>query len=175
MRNTVAYLAVSLDGVIATTEEGLAWLEETEGEGDNGYQALLDSIDTVMMGRTTYDWIVRNAAEYPYKGKQSFILTHREICDENPVTAIRSLEETLAELKRTPGKNIWLVGGGKLISQLLNQGLVDELRLTIAPVLLGSGIPLFTGLKEPVSLHLTKTVQYGQFIELDYTVKKEPG
>lgn len=173
MRKVIAYLALSADGYIATLDERVDWLDEVEIEGDAGYQNLYDSIDTIIMGRKTYDWVYNNMGEYPYKDKTSIVVTHGKIEDHNPVITTDNVEKTIAQLKTEPGKDIWLEGGGNLITHLLNTGLVDELRLTIAPLLLGSGIPLFTGIDKRIYLHLDKTIQYGQFIELDYTVKKE--
>ncbi len=170
MRQIVAYLAVSVDGYIATKSGSVSWLDDVQTDGDTGFEAFFNTVDTVVMGRTTYDWIAENAKEYPYKEKHSIVVTHRHVDDENNVMVTKNIEKTAAQLKEQPGKNIWVVGGGKLISYMLRQGLIDRLRLTVAPVLLGSGIPLFTNGDKTIPLTLEKTTRYGEFIELDYSV-----
>ena len=67
---TIAYLGMSLDGYIADTAEGMTWLEEVKGQGDNGYGAFYDSISSVVMGRRTYDWLIKQDLEtFPYQDK----------------------------------------------------------------------------------------------------------
>lgn len=173
-RKLVAYLGLSLDGYIATLDESVAWLEAVEGEGDNGYGDFYASIDTVLMGRATYDWIDQRMVPYPYSDKANYVFTTREAKPRPGVTFVNGkAAELVADLKEQPGQDIWLCGGGGLFSQLLAAGQVDQLRLTIAPIILGQGISLYQDLLTPTELVLDETRRHKQFIELIYSVKKE--
>lgn len=172
MRKIVVYLAVSADGYIAAEHDRVDWLEQVQTEGDAGYSEFYNSIDTVILGRRTYDWICENAPEYPYKDKESYLLTTGEPTVENPVTVVRDVEKLVQELRQKEGKDVWVVGGGRLIAGMLQKGLVDELRMTVAPVLLGSGVALFPEKMNRTWMKLEKVVQYGQFVELDYSIQK---
>ncbi len=90
-RNVVLFTAMSLDGYIADENDSLDWLFKVEGEGDNGYSAFYDTVDTIIMGKRTYDWIIRHeTGEFPYKGKDCYIITtstegkSEDVCFINP-------------------------------------------------------------------------------------------
>lgn len=174
-RKVRLFIATSLDGYIATKEESLDWLEQVQGEGDNGYSQFYETIDTVILGRKTFDWLVsQQLSEWPYAEKECYVYTHQQISDsledinftEQPVTSL------IHTLRQRPGKDIWVVGGGELIYSFLEECLIDELIITVAPVLLGGGIPLFKEGFDPLKLTLQGTKTYGQFVELRYSVKK---
>ncbi len=171
MKKIVVYIAESLDGYIATQQDDVEWLNTIESDGDNGYTDFLSGIDTVVMGRRTYNWICKNAPEYPYAQQTSYIVTSSPVA-ENYATAVpvQEIIPLLKSLRAENGKDIWVVGGGKLIALLLQHNLIDEFRIFIAPLLLGGGIPLFEALPNRIPLALTATKQHGQFIELVYTV-----
>lgn len=120
MRNKyILYIAMTLDGYIADKDDNLEWLFKVDGLGDNGYQNFYNTIDTVIMGRRTYDWIIKHMDEYPYEDKRSYILTNRKVSENNNTfNNINALDEKLID------KNIWVVGGGKVISEYLNKGLI---------------------------------------------------
>ncbi|WP_392562162.1 dihydrofolate reductase family protein [Orbus sturtevantii] len=173
MRKTTVFIAQSLDGYIATNNDEVDWLYDIEGKGDNGYQVFYDSIDTVIMGKRTYDWIVKNTETYPYNNKQSYIITHQQDSPTNDIHFLnKSLEQSLQTIKLQKGQGIWIVGGGQLISYLLKIGYIDEIKITVAPIILGTGIPLFQNISKQVNLHFEKVMTYGQFIELTYTTKR---
>lgn len=111
------FIASTLDGYIATKEESLQWLFDVEGEGDNGYDAFYSGIDTIIMGKKTYDWLEKEqAGQWPYTDKTSYILTHQEISATDNIIFID--KEKLTELSvnfADNDKNIWVVGGGEVI------------------------------------------------------------
>jgi dihydrofolate reductase len=139
----LVYIAMSLDGFIAAKDGDLSWLEVVKAEGeDYGYAAFMASIDAILIGRNTYDTVPTFGA-WPFEGKRVVVLTHR------PIAPIR--EETAASGKLLPifdslgaegVKRIYL-DGGKTIQAALREGLVQELTISVIPILLGEGIPLF--------------------------------
>lgn len=167
------YIAISLDGMIATPEGGVDWLHEVEGEGDNGYEAYYSKVDAVAMGRGTYEALLGFNVPFPYQGKACYVISDTLSCPHDHVQIV-SLDKLVGLLKTGGFHKLWIIGGGKLISELLNRRLLDELIVTVAPVLLGQGIPLFTGLQEFRQLRLEETRRYGQFVEMNYRVIQEP-
>lgn len=165
------YIAMTLDGYIAKLDESLDWLMEVQGKGDNGYANFYSTIDTVVMGRKTYDWVMDNLDEYPYYNCDSLVLTSRTI-EDNKITTVNSVDDLVSKIKAENGKNIWILGGGIVITELLDRELIDEMKITIAPVLLGNGINLFQESDVMHKLWLNHTTVYNQFVELDYSIIK---
>ncbi|KMK76806.1 dihydrofolate reductase family protein [Alkalihalobacillus pseudalcaliphilus] len=173
-RNIVLFIATSLDGYIATEDEQLDWLFEVEGEGDNGISDFYSTIDTVLMGRKTYDWILKadDVKEYPYSDKASYVFNRTDRKDlEHTHFINEDVESFVQKLKEQPGERIWLVGGGELVATFLEKGLIDEVIMTVAPKLIGSGIPLFQKGDYQVDLELKGVQTFNQFVELHYIVK----
>ncbi|MDQ0253537.1 dihydrofolate reductase [Evansella vedderi] len=172
MRNLVLFIATSLDGYIATKDESLDWLFKVEGEGDNGYAKFYETVDTVLIGKKTYDWIMKHeTGEFPYKNKECYVFTRSPIEDNENVRFINDdITSFTNELKNQEGKNIWIVGGGELLQSFIKEKLVDEIILTIAPTVIGNGIPLFKEGDYQLDLTLKGTKNYNQFIELHYGV-----
>ncbi len=149
MRKIVLYIAQSLDGYIATNDGGVEWLNSTESnEADSnayGYLDFLDTIDITLMGYKTYKAVVDFGIPFPYPDKTNFVFSrnHQNV-ENNPVTFIdEDAVQFVRNLKATEGKDIWLIGGGEINRILLNADLVDQIIVTILPVILGSGIPMF--------------------------------
>ncbi|SHO48398.1 dihydrofolate reductase family protein [Anaerocolumna xylanovorans] len=170
MRKIVLFIAMSLDGYIATEEDSLEWLFQTEGEGDNSYQEFYETIDTIILGRRTYDWIQNVEGDnFPYKGKQCFVFSGTKQGEEGDVRFFNGDVVDFAEkLKSEEGKDIWVVGGGELLHHFAANRLVDKWIITIAPTILGSGIPLFKKNDFETRLKLTDIKRYNQFTELHY-------
>lgn len=148
MRRIILYIATSIDGYIATPDGGVEWLDEipNPNKTDHGYNALLDSIDTVLMGGRTYHEIIGFGVEWPYKNKITYVVSRRNsnvTPNEDVYFITEDIVSKISELKNETGKDIWLVGGGELTTILLNANLIDEMQLCIAPIILGQGIPLF--------------------------------
>ncbi|UTR10049.1 dihydrofolate reductase family protein [Evansella sp. LMS18] len=173
MRNLVLFIAASLDGYIATKDESLDWLFNVEGEGDNGYSEFYNTVDSVLMGKKTYDWIMKyETGEFPYKNKECYVFTRSLKEDTENVSFIdEDITGFIGQLKNQEGDNIWIVGGGELLHSLLEDKLVDEIILTIAPVVIGKGIPLFKEGDFHLNLSLKNTRTFNQFAELHYVVK----
>lgn len=171
-RKLVLFIASSLDGYIATEEHSLDWLFAVEGEGDNGYSEFYDTVDTILIGRVTYDWIMEyEKGNFPYKEKECYVFSRIELEGRKDVTFIHEDVIQFTEgLKNKDGKNIWLVGGGNLLDTFLKEKLVDEIIITISPVILGSGIPLFRNNSFQTILSLRGINRFNQFVELHYEI-----
>lgn len=152
MKKIRLYIAASIDGFIARSNGELDWLTEFPNpiKTDYGYSEFINSIDTVIMGGRTYDSILSMDVTWPYRDKESYIITRRSLptIPENTIKMIsEDIINKIIELREKVGKDIWLVGGGELISLLINNNLVDEMIITHIPVLLGSGISLLSDIK----------------------------
>lgn len=136
------YVAVSLDGFIATSDGGIDWLKPFE-DGDVGYEAFIAKIGTIVIGRTTYDQI-RTWGEWPYPGKQTTILSSRPV--RNPVdgAVLRDGDygAVADKIAKDAGRDIWVLGGAITIQGFLDAGRIDEVELFFVPVVLGRGIRL---------------------------------
>lgn len=172
-RKLVLFIASSLDGYIATKDDALDWLYDVEGEGDNGYSEFYNTVDTILMGKRTYDWIMnQELKEFPYKNKECYVFSRSLTKDTEDVKFVnRDVVHFVNQLKSENGKNIWIVGGGELLHSLMKEELVDELIITVAPILLGKGIPLFKEVDKQFNLSLKEVRKFNQFVELHYEVK----
>lgn len=172
-RKLVLYIAISLDGYIATEDDSLEWLFKIEGEGDNGYSEFYNTVDTILIGRRTYDWIIeKEKGKFPYKNKKCYVFSKSENDDNENVEFIsQDVAEFTNKIKRLDGGNIWLVGGGDLLHSFIKEKLVDEFIITIAPILIGHGIPLFNKNDFELDLKLKGMRTFNQFAELHYVVK----
>jgi dihydrofolate reductase len=141
MREISYFVASSLDGFIAGPGESIDWLFT---DGDYGYSEFYRTVDCVVMGRKTFE-LSLSFPEYPYPGKKAYVFTRRTLKPPGAdvVVVKESPDAFLAELKQQEGGRIWFVGGGELGGELIQAGLIDEIVLTIHPVTLGGGVPLF--------------------------------
>ncbi|MCD7034036.1 dihydrofolate reductase family protein [Metabacillus sp. GX 13764] len=176
MRETVLYIAMSLDGYIAREDGAIDWLEAAEGEGDNGYGEFMQTIDTVIMGRKTYDQVLGFDMPFPYQEQECYVFSSKKKGkDAHAVFWEGSPKELMKDLKTKEGKDIWLVGGSDLLHDCMKEGLVDRYMIAIIPVLLGKGIPLFKSGFQEQHVKLTGTKEYGQIVMLSYErLKSKP-
>ncbi|MEM7184610.1 MAG: dihydrofolate reductase family protein [Spirochaetota bacterium] len=170
MKEVILYIATSLDSYIATKDGSVDWLFS---EGEYGYDEFYETIGTTLIGYNTYKEIL-GFGKFPYTDKTNYIfsMSHTKN-DNNPVHFIaKDPVEFTANLKKEPGKDIWLVGGGQINTLLLNAGLIDRMILFIHPIILGDGIPLLGGMpkKSDFSLKQAKTFVNG-VVEVEYEKK----
>ena len=168
MGKTHLYIAASLDGFIATEDGGVAWLDAFQiPDNDYGYAAFLATVDTLIMGRVTYDQ-VRGFGAWPYTGKRCVVLSQGQ--PENALPEGVVFRNTLPP---DLSGNIWLVGGRQTVHSYLEAGFIDRIELFIMPTLLGTGIPLFTGGTRPSNATLTEhTVYPNGVVRLLYDLKR---
>jgi dihydrofolate reductase len=148
MRKIILYIAASIDNYIAKSDGNVDWLDnpdyDLEGE-DYGYAAFYESIDTTLMGNATYQWVLGFDIPFPYPDKKNYVFSRsKKDANDDFVTFVSGdIVGFIEKLKANSGKDIWLVGGGKINTVFLENGLIDQIILTIIPITLGDGIPLF--------------------------------
>ncbi len=165
MRKIILCLAVSFDGFIEGPNGEIDWIVFDKDGGDD-LNTLLKEIDTVLYGRVSYEmWgnyaLTDSSSEFEkeFYGKlnkmDKYVFSStKDKFDGNPIVVRSGIEKTIQDLKEKPGKNIWLYGGGGLITTFMNLGLVDEFRIAVMPVILGEGKPLFKEIKNRLKLKL---------------------
>ncbi|WLR55202.1 dihydrofolate reductase family protein [Mesobacillus subterraneus] len=168
----ILYIAASLDGYIARPDGAVDWLDNVEGDGDNSYSEFYSKVGTVVMGRKTYEEILRLTDDFPYGGKPCYVLSRQTQESNTHVTySDEELESLVSRLKEHSEGYVWLVGGGQLVKQFLEKKLIDEIELYIIPKLIGDGIPLFPEGTPPADFELTDTGRFGQIAALKYRSK----
>ena len=173
-RKVILYIATSLDGYIAKPNDDLSFLSLVQETGeDYGYDDLKQSIDTVIMGRKTFDWVMKQIGHVPHPDTNTFIITRTKRPAIGKTTFYTgNLEELVRQLKTQEGKHIYCDGGAEIVTQLLNKKLIDEIILSIVPILLGEGTRLFKDGRPEQELTLVsaKSFQSG-LSQLHYVTK----
>ncbi|MFT5511961.1 MAG: dihydrofolate reductase [Bacteroidia bacterium] len=161
------FIATSIDGLIAREDGGIDWLDSIPHPEnvDYGYVEFMSHIDTVIMGRKTYEDVIGFDVEWPYGDKTCFLVSGSGKVDiTTPKTQLISdlSEKSLQKIKNLSHKDIWVIGGGDLIAGFLNQGLIDSMLISIIPVVLGKGRPLFkNGIETSFKLNSTEAFENG--------------
>lgn len=168
-RKVILDLAVTLDGFIEGPNGEVDWCIM---DPDMDFAKFLNQIDTILYGRKSYDiwgqYIPKNEEsdtekeiweQVHSKEKYVFSRTLKEI-NHTANLINNNIVEEVNKLKKKPGKDIWLYGGSSLITTFINKGLVDEFRLSVHPVVLGEGKPLFTDIEGRVNLRLIDTKSF---------------
>ncbi|WP_298785273.1 dihydrofolate reductase family protein [uncultured Marinococcus sp.] len=170
MKPVILFIAASLDGYIADAEGNIDWLLKAEGEDDNGYDEMYRRVDTVVMGRKTYEHVLVLTDSFPYSDKECYVFSTSRMGNDGRVSFVRgSVSEWLQNKQQESGSGIWVVGGSDIIGTLLHEELIDEYIITLTPDLLGSGIPLFKQSPGPPKrLHLQEVKRWGELAQLHY-------
>ena len=178
----VYFCAQSLDGYIASADDTIDWLTEYEGEyagatdlplGDN-YATFMDGIGALVMGSATYAFVL-DLEEWPYPEHPVWVLTSRDLPARDGA-AVRIVRGDVAELHdeiaaSAGGRDVWVVGGGNVASQYADAGLLDRVEVTVVPVVLGEGKPLFDRALSGPPLQLVSTRPFANgMVELRYEV-----
>jgi dihydrofolate reductase len=179
---TQYYTAASLDGFIATTDDSLEWLFQLGDIEETGYPSFFQDVGALAMGSTTYEWMLRNVIgpdapqrqPWPYE-QPVWVFTSRTLADV-PGADIRFVRGDVRPVHAdmaaaAGGRNVWLVGGGELVGQFHDHGLLDEIFVQIGSVTLGAGKPLLPRAitTPPLRLLSCRAVGTG-FAELHYDV-----
>ena len=167
----VYYVAASLDGFIATPDGGVDWLSSFGTSADDGgYQEFYSTVDALLMGSRTYEQILGFGA-WPYPDKPCWVFSHRDL--PVPHSGVRLTRgtplEVACELQTQGIRRAWLVGGGQLAAAFRSQRLITDYIITVFPVLLGGGLPMFgaAGAQERLRLLSSRPLSNGT-IQLSY-------
>lgn len=171
--NTV-YIAQSLDGYIADKDGGLAWLEAVPNPDglDFGFSEFMNSVDALIMGRTTYETVYSFGIPWPYN-KPVFVLstTLKSIPDElaGKVEIVEGNLKSIITSLNQKGFNNFYIDGGRTVQSFLYENLIDKITVTTMPILLGGGSSLFGNLDQSISLELESSeVLLGQLVKSTY-------
>ena len=152
------YIASRMDGYIASSDGQVDFLTDYQ-HIDCGYDAFIAGIDTIVMGRKTYETILAFGVAWPYPQQQTWVLTSREdlhVENERICLWKQGLDALIAELKRPETGNTWVVGGAELQAAFIDKRALDTLEVYLMPVMLGTGIALFP--KEAIAKQTIKQV-----------------
>lgn len=167
------YIAASIDGYIARKDNSLDWLDRVGGfDEDYGFKNFMDNIDTLIIGRKTYE--VATTVSDPYPGKRVIVLSNSFSSVKIGMRLYRGdLSKLVTELQAEGARHIW-VDGGVTLSQFLALQLVDTMTLSIIPVLLGDGLPLFTVIGKEIACRLISSQAYRSgLVQLHYDIIKQ--
>lgn len=161
-RKVVLYISMSLDGYIATKDNELEFLSMVQKEGeDYGYNDFVKSVDSVIIGRKTYEKVIEMGYEYPHKDKDVYIVTRTTRPSIGTFQFYTGdLTQLVNRLKNQAGKNIYCDGGSEIANELMRANLIDEYIISIIPVLLGNGIKLFKDGRPELKLELVSAKQF---------------
>lgn len=170
-RKVILYIAMSLDGFIAKHNGDISFLSQVELEGeDYGYSAFTETVDTVILGRKTYEKILSMGVDKPYGERKVYVLTRNPTSGTDKLTFYSgSLPQLISSLKSKSGKNIYCDGGAETVQQLLQDDLIDEFIISIIPILLGDGINLFNKRFQEQKLQLVNSKSFEKgLVQLHY-------
>jgi dihydrofolate reductase len=174
-RKLILYIAMSLDGYIAGINDDIGFLSIVEQTGeDYGYQEFIKHVDTIIIGRRSYDKVISMGFEYPHKDKEVYIISRTP----NPGIGTfkyysDDLRELVLRLKSKPGKDIFCDGGAEIVNVLLMDNLLDEFVISVIPIMLGDGVSLFKKGRPELKLQLINSIRYDKgLVQLHY-IRKE--
>ncbi|MDB4908022.1 MAG: bifunctional deaminase-reductase domain protein [Gemmatimonadetes bacterium] len=177
-------MAASLDGFITRNDGSVDWMETADEFVDGAtmdpafIEEFLGTIDCYVMGSRTYETALAFQSRglgWAYGDKPTFVLTNRELARTRDTVEFHSgdLAQFVNERLRPSFPSIWVVGGAELVAECLRHGLVDEVRYSILPVLIGEGIRFFGSLDRDVALHLAESKAYRSgMVELRYEIRR---
>jgi len=180
-RKIIVYIATSADGYIARPDGDVEWLNRRPDTIDYGMSKFYSSIDTILWGRKTYDWALAYHQKKRAKGSIFDTRVANYVFSRKPQRRAAPGMEFVSEpvkafakrLRTTPGKNIWMMGGGGLIASFLDAGEIDEFDIQVIPTLIGEGIPLLAPRHRDVPLRLGSVRKFADgVVRLRYEVVK---
>lgn len=176
MRKVIVYIACSMDGYIAGPNDDLGFLHKVEKPGeDYGYGQFIESIDTVIMGRKTYEKVMSMVSEFPHASRECYVMTSTPRMDSGKTTFYTGdLRQLVVMLTQQNGRDIFIDGGAEIINSLMKDNLVDEFIISTVPVILGDGTPLFKGGRPEADLEFVSVRHFDTgLVQLHYSVIKK--
>jgi dihydrofolate reductase len=180
-RRIIVYVATSADGYIAKPDGDVDWLNRRPRTVDYGMKAFYSRIDTILLGRKTYDWALAYQRKIGKKGGMFDTKVANYVFSGKPPKRAAPGVEFVSEpvrafaqrLRTTPGKHIWMMGGGELIASFLDAGEIEEFDIHVIPTLIGEGISLMAPRHRDVALRLRSVKKYSDgSVRLRYEVAR---
>ena len=174
MKKIIAYLASSADGFIARPDGDVSWLDRPRPAGEYGMPAFLRSVDTVVMGRVTWE-VGQQLGGALVEGKKNIVLSRTMPSYGIPGAAVENVtaESLAARLREGKGKNVWLMGGAQVFGEFLDAGVLDEVVIHIVPVFIGTGICLLDATPRQTELKLKSTRRFSDgVVRLHYDIDR---
>jgi dihydrofolate reductase len=180
-RKIITYIATSADGYIARPDGDVEWLNRRPDNVDYGMGKFYPTIDTILWGRKTYDWLLDY---YKQRGKTKGLFDTKVanyVFSRKPPKQVASGAQFVTEpvkvfaqrLRATPGKHIWMMGGAGLIASFLDAGEIDEFDIHVIPVFIGKGIPLVAPRHRDIPLRLRGSKKYPDgVVRLRYEIER---
>ena len=182
MRKIIVMIAVSADGFIARKDGAVDWLDRPRPKGNYGMAEFWESIDTILLGRKTYDMAVKfikqgKATPGMFRGIKHYVFSRKP--PKNAVDGFEFAKEPIKKfakrLRAQKGKNIFMLGGAGLIASFLDEGEIDEFIISVIPTFIGEGIPLMAPRHRTVPLKLLSTKKFSDgVVKLHYAVTETP-
>ena len=174
-RRIIVHIAASADGYIARADGDLEWLTSRPApKGFYGMEAFMESIDTKLLGRKTYEESLRLGETF--KSGRAIVFSRNAPPSDAPprVEFVNgAIGSFVSQLREQPGKNIWLMGGGELIASFLDEQAIDEFVISVVPIFIGDGIPLIARRHRNVPLDLQSVEQFEDgLVQLHYRIRK---
>ena len=172
-RQIIAYFATSGDGFIARPDGDVSWLDRPRPKGDYGMPAFLSSIDTVIMGRCTWE-AGQQLGGGLVEGKRNIVLSRSLLPFGIPGASVENVspEELSDRLRGEKGSDIWLMGGARVFSEFLTANAIDQIVMHVVPVLIGSGMTVLDAMPRHVELTLRSTRRFSDgVVRLHYDVQ----
>lgn len=168
MSKVVLNIAISLDGYIARLDDRVDYLGEPNDETMKSFKEFTDRCDTVIMGSTSYDQMIELGGNQ-FPDKNIFVLTSQPYADEENIVFLEAeIDELMDKVSEVANEDIYLFGGAKVVKQFIDADLIDEYIITIAPIIIGTGIPLFLFSNNDLPLELQKSEEVNGFVTLHY-------
>ena len=163
-RKIIVYISTSVDGYIARPDGDVAWLDRPRPKGNYGMGAFNKSIDTILWGRKTYS----KGLEMGMKASWFDAGTQNHVFSRQPQESMEAGFKLVREpinafvqgLRKKPGKNVWMMGGGEIIASFLDEGEIDEFIINVVPILIGEGIPLIQARHRSIQLKLLSSKKF---------------
>jgi len=161
-RQVILYIAMSLDGYIAKENDDISFLTVVENPPeDYGYGDFIQTVDTVIMGRKTYDKVLSFGIEFPHRGRTCYVLSRSKSgADENVQFYNGDVATLITKIRAEQGAHIFIDGGAEVVFELMQKNLIDRFIISIIPIFVGSGVQLFKSGRPEQKLKLTRSVSF---------------
>jgi len=161
-RQVILYIAMSLDGYIATANDDINFLAVVESPPeDYGYSDFVQKVDTVIMGRKTYDKVLSFGIDFPHSGRKCYVLSRSKTGTDANVEYYNGDVATLIQtIRQTDGNNIFIDGGAELVFEMMQRQLIDRYIISVIPIFVGGGIALFKPGRPEQKLTLMRSISF---------------